>query len=92
MFLAKHKIPMLEHPPNSLDLAPCDFFLFPKIKSAFKGTRFEPVGAVKAKAMEVIKKLSEKALQHCFQQWKICMERCRGRGGDHFEGGNVSIV
>jgi histone-lysine N-methyltransferase SETMAR len=26
MFLAKHKIPMLEHPPYSPDLAPCDFF------------------------------------------------------------------
>jgi hypothetical protein len=28
-FLAKHKIPVLEHPPYSPDLAPCDFFLFP---------------------------------------------------------------
>jgi transposase len=43
-FLAKHKIPVLEHPPYSPDLAPCDFFLFPKIKSALKGTRFESVG------------------------------------------------
>jgi hypothetical protein len=27
-FLAKHKIPMLEHPPYSSDLATCDFFYF----------------------------------------------------------------
>jgi hypothetical protein len=26
-FLAKHKIPVLEHPPYSPDLAPCDFFI-----------------------------------------------------------------
>jgi len=26
MFLTKHKITMLEHPPYSPDLAPCDFF------------------------------------------------------------------
>jgi hypothetical protein len=68
MFLAKHKIPVLEHPPYSPDLAPCDFlFLFPEIKSTLKGTRFGSVDAVKAKEKEVMKKLSEKDLQHCSQ-------------------------
>jgi len=28
MFLMKHKITLLEHPPYSPDLAPCDFFYF----------------------------------------------------------------
>ena len=27
-FLTKHKITVLEHPPTSPDLAPCDFFYF----------------------------------------------------------------
>jgi hypothetical protein len=85
-------MPVLEYPRYSPDLAPCDFFLFPKSKSALKGTRFEPVDAVKAKATEVMKKLSEKDLQHCFQQQEIRMELYRGRVGDHFEGGNISIV
>ncbi|PNF28879.1 hypothetical protein B7P43_G03846 [Cryptotermes secundus] len=54
-FLAKHKIPKLEHAPFSPDLAPCDFFLlFPNFKSALKGTRFKSVGSVKEKATEVI--------------------------------------
>jgi hypothetical protein len=35
-----------------------------------------------------MKKLSEKELQ----QWKIRMELCRGRGQDHFEGDNISIM
>jgi hypothetical protein len=68
------------------------FFLFPKIKSALKGTHFESVDAVKAKATEVMKKISEKDLQHGFQPWKIHMELCRGWGGGHFEGDNISIV
>ena len=29
-FLTKHKITLLEHPPYSPDLAPCDFFLISK--------------------------------------------------------------
>jgi hypothetical protein len=90
--LGKHKIPVLEHPPYSPDLAPCHFFLFPKIKSALIGTRFESIDAVKAKATEVMKKLSEMDLQHCFQQGEIRMGQCRGRGGDHFEGDDISIV
>jgi hypothetical protein len=39
-----------------------------------------------------MKNLSEKDLQRCFQQWIIRMERYSGREGDHFEGGNISIV
>jgi len=88
-FLTKHKITMLEHPP---DLAPCDFLLFPKIKSVLKGTRFKSVDAVMAKATEFTNKLSDDDLQHCFQQWKIHMERCRDRGGEYIEGDNIFIV
>ncbi|KAJ8956266.1 hypothetical protein NQ318_015002 [Aromia moschata] len=44
-----------------------------------KGTRFESVEAVKAKATEVPNQLTEADFQHCFQQWKSRMERCRDR-------------
>lgn len=90
-FLAKHNIPILDHPPYSPDLAPCDFFLFPKVKSALKGTRFETVEAVKEKATEVMYGLTENDLQHCYEQWKIRMERCRDRGGEYIEGDNMKL-
>jgi len=38
-FLAKNKIAVIPHPPYSTDLAPCDFFLFPKMKLKLKGHR-----------------------------------------------------
>jgi len=66
--------------------------LFPKIKSALKGTKFETADAVKAKTTELMNKLSDDDLQHCFQQWKICMEWCRDWGGEYNEGDNISIV
>ncbi|KAK9503573.1 hypothetical protein O3M35_010104 [Rhynocoris fuscipes] len=50
------------------------------MKSALKGTRFESVEAVKEKASWVLKELTEKDFQHCFEQWKILIERCRVRG------------
>ncbi|KAL4131067.1 hypothetical protein QTP88_008418 [Uroleucon formosanum] len=53
-FLAKNRTPVLQHPPYLPDLAPCDFWLFPKLKSALKGTHFESVEAVKTKATETV--------------------------------------
>jgi hypothetical protein len=35
-FLAQHNITTFPHPPYSPDLAPCDFFLFPKLKTHLK--------------------------------------------------------
>ena len=90
-YLAKNNISVMEHPPYSPDLAPCDFFLFPKIKSALKGTWFESVDAVKAKATQLLNSITQDNLQHCFQRWKIRMKRCRDRGGDYIEGDNTSI-
>jgi hypothetical protein len=40
-FLAKKSITEMEHTSYSLDLAPNDFCLFPKIKSALKGRIFQ---------------------------------------------------
>ena len=57
-FLAKYNIPVLDHPPYSPDLAPCHFYLFPKVKSALKGTRFETVEAVKEKWARVMNELT----------------------------------
>lgn len=73
-FLAKHSIPLLDHPPYSPDLATCDFYLFPKVKSALKGTKIESVEAVKEKAARVLKELTEENFHHCFEQWKIRMK------------------
>jgi transposase len=39
-FLAKNSITKMVHPPYSPDLAPCNFWLFPKLKTALKGQRF----------------------------------------------------
>ena len=39
-FLAKKNIPTLQHLPYSPDLAPCDFYLFAKLKLKLKGHHF----------------------------------------------------
>ena len=44
-FLAKHQITQMTQPPYSLDLAPCNW-LFPKLKSPFKGKRFPSIDEI----------------------------------------------
>jgi len=38
--LANKNIPVPPHPPYSPDVATCDFYLFPKLKSKLKGHHF----------------------------------------------------
>ena len=40
-FLAKNNTALVRQPPYSPHLAPCDFWLFPKLKTTLKGTRFQ---------------------------------------------------
>ncbi|KAJ8954020.1 hypothetical protein NQ318_004313, partial [Aromia moschata] len=49
------------------------------------GTRFESVETLKAKVTEVLNQLTEADSQHCFQQRKSRMERCRDRQGEYIE-------
>ncbi len=51
--------PVLEHMPYLPDLAPCDFFLFPKLKSAIKGIQFESMEEEKRKLAELLNALTK---------------------------------
>ena len=46
-FLANHGTAYLQKPPYSPDVAPCDFFLFPRLKKCLKGHRFEATENIK---------------------------------------------
>jgi len=72
-FLANKNITVLEHPPCSSDLAPCNFCPFPKIKSVLKGTHFASVEYVKAKTAEILNSLTEHDLRNYFEHWQQCM-------------------
>jgi hypothetical protein len=49
-FLAKIKTAVIPHPPYSPDLAPCDFFLCPKMKLKLKERRFDTIEEIQAES------------------------------------------
>jgi len=59
---------IVRHPPYSPDLAPCDFFLFPRVKGWVKGKRFADVSEVKKKMLEVLNNISTEEFRKCFRQ------------------------
>ena len=77
---------MPKHPPYSPDLAPCDFYLFPEIKSVLKGAHFVSVENVKAKTAEILNSLTEQDLRNCFEHWQHSMQLYVNSEGGYFEG------
>ena len=47
-FLAKDKVVQLRQPPYNPDIAPCDFWMFQKLKMALKGKRFEDIETIQS--------------------------------------------
>jgi hypothetical protein len=59
------------HPPYSPDLAPFDFFLFPRMKGQKKERRFADVHEVKKKTLEDLNNIStEKISRNVFSSGK----------------------
>jgi hypothetical protein len=58
-FLASKQITVLEHPPFSQDLAPNDFFLFPKIKKILTGRHFDETDDIKSNTTAALKAIPQ---------------------------------
>jgi hypothetical protein len=77
---------VIPHPPYSPDLAPCDIFLFPKIRFKLKGRWFDTNEELQAESQRVFDTPTEKDFQEAFQKWWRRWDRCLHAGGKYFEG------
>ena len=75
-------IKTVHHPLCSPDLAPCDFWLFPKLR----GCRYETFEEMKEAVMKVIDTLTQDDFHGAFQKVIERYENCISVGGDYFEG------
>jgi transposase len=84
-FLAKKSITKMENPPYSPELAPCNFWLFPKLKNALKGQRFADIPDIQYN-VTLFQGVLENNFQDCFQQWHRRLTQCITSQGEYFEG------
>ena len=75
-------IKTVPQPPYSLDLAPRDFWLFPKLK----GCHYETIEEMKEAVMKVIDMFTQEDFHGAFQKLLERYNKCIAAGGDYFEG------
>lgn len=85
-FCVKNAMTVIPQPPYSPDLAPADFFLFPKLKRPLKGRRFQTVDEIKEKTTELLNTFTKEEFSGAFDQWKHRWEKCVASQGEYFEG------
>ena len=76
---------ILEHPRYSPDLAPSDFYMFPRLKKHPKGTHFDNDGKLKDEVKRWCRHMScvfyFDGMQQLVNRWRLCVKR----GGDYVE-------
>ena len=69
-------------PPYSLDLAPCDFWLFPKLR----GCRYETIEEMEEAVTKVINTFTQENFHGAFENLLERYNMCIAAGGDFFKG------
>jgi transposase len=75
-FLSNKNIKVCPQPPYSPGLAPCDFWLFPKVKMTIKDKRFESIQDMEVATTVQLKTLTKEVFQNCFRKWQERWDKC----------------
>ncbi len=84
-------IPVLEHPPYSPDLAPCDYFLFPCLKNDLRGHRFPDIQTIQAGVQRALRHIPKQDFAAAIDQLTVRWMKCVKADGEYFEGKHLQI-
>ena len=79
-------IKIVPHRPYSVDLAPGDFCLFPKLKEKLRGCRYETIEEMEEAMTKVIDTHIQEDFHGAFQKLFEGYNKCIAAGGYYFEG------
>ena len=73
-FLASEKVKVLNHPPYSPDLSPCDFFLFPRLKKMLSGNKYSSRSFLGSVIYQCLQQIPKEDNLSAFRDWvkSIC--------------------
>ena len=69
-------------PSLQLDVGPCDFWLFPKLR----GCGYETIEKMKEAVTKIIDMLTQEDFHGAFEKLLELYNKCIAAGGDYFEG------
>ena len=82
-------IKTVPQPLYSPDFAPCDFWLFLKLKEKLRGCRYETIEEMKEAVTNVTDTLTQEDFHGAFQKLLERYNKCIAAGGDYFEGDSI---
>ena len=86
-FLASEKVKVLNHPPYSPDLSPCDFFLFPRLKKMLSGNKYTSRSSLGSGIYQCLQQIPKEDDLSAFHDWvKRLKKKCVSIKGEYFEG------
>ena len=68
-YLKESGLDVLDHPPYSPDLSPCDFLLFPKLKEMLAGHRFESRCGIGSVVYQCLQHIPKEDYRAAFQKY-----------------------
>jgi histone-lysine N-methyltransferase SETMAR len=84
-YLEEQGIQLIPHPPYSPDLAPCDFWLFSRLKDHLRGTRYDSRSQLGSVIFQYMKQVPVQEYADCYDSWKLRLQKCISVGGEYFE-------
>ena len=77
-YLKESGLDVLDNPPYSPDLSPCDFWLFPRLKEMLAGHHFESRCGIGSAVYQCLQHIPKEDYRAAFQKWvdrcKMCVE------------------
>ena len=80
----------LDYPSYSPDLAPCNYFLFPRVKHLMRGEHFSDIEGIKRETTKTLETAKLSEYEHCFSKWQQRWQRYTHAERDYFEEDNVN--
>ena len=68
-FLASEKVKVLNLPPYSPDLSPCDFFLFPRLKKMLSGNKYTSRSSLGSAIYQCLQQIPKEDYLSAFRDW-----------------------
>ena len=68
-YLREFGLDVLDHPPYSPDLSPCDFWLFPRLKEMLAGHRFEFRCGIGSAVYQCLQHIPKEDYRAAFRKW-----------------------
>ena len=85
-YLKQEKVVELPHPPYSPDLAPCDFFLFRRLKNHLGGRKYQTRKNLGSAIFQCLNSIPRKDYENVFENWIKRLKLYVSHGGECFKG------